>query len=260
MAMNYDLKADQVLKMLGYSEPMGEHFVNVFEQENHIKLPQCLKNFYTVAYNCPLLSTADIWTDRMWFLYEAIEEEIEEYKEVYGDNPEEGADDEYYQFTQFLSKIPREQWAEHVTNYLEIGSDYGAGVVIWGISIADLDKEDPPVYYLHEENEITDWEPLGCTLSEFFMLVVCDAILCRQYQTAQRVLKQTDIHCQLEDYDEVEATAKKLGLDTSAFKNQVLSWGKVVCGYDEDRNLLLVADINDNYNQLFRVCTLSVRK
>lgn len=258
MAINYDLKADQVLKMLGYNEPAGEGFINRFERENNIKLPQCLRDFYTVAYKCPLLSTADIWTDRMGFLYEAIEEEIEEFEEDYGDNPEEGADDEYYQFTQSLARIPKEQWPEYVTDYLEIGSDYGAGVVIYGICVKDLGKKDPPVYFLHEEDEMTDWKPLCGTLSEYFLLVLCDAILCYQYDTARRVLDKAGMDFNLCHYDKAEEPAEEMGIDLSVLKKQVLSWGEVACGYDEEKKLLIVAGINDNYKCIFRTGTIAV--
>lgn len=256
MALNYDLKAEQVLKILGYSEPVGEEFINGIEQKYNIKLPKCLRDFYMVAYQCPLLSTADIWTDGIRFFYEVIEEEIQDFYEDYKDNPEEGADDEYYQFTQFLSKIPKEQWPEHVTNYLEIGSDYSAGVVEYGICVKDLDKEDPPVYYLHEADEITDWKLFCNTLSGYFMLVLCDALLCKHYKTASYVLTEAGFGFNLCKYDEAEETSKELGIDLSTLKEQVMSNGKATWGYDEEKNTLIVASTDNNYKCFFWVCTI----
>ena len=78
MSINYNIKADQILGILGYNQPAGEGFLNGFERENNVKLPLCLRNFYKVAYKCPLLSTADIWTDDMFFYYKQIKEEIED--------------------------------------------------------------------------------------------------------------------------------------------------------------------------------------
>lgn len=259
MAFNYNLKAEQVLKILGYTEPVGEKFINGIEEKYNIKLPKCLRDFYIVAYKCPLLSTADIWTDGISFFYEAIEEEIKDFEEDYKDNPEEGADDEYYQFTQFLSKIPKEQWPEHVTNYLEIGSDYSAGVAEYGICVKDLGKEDPPVYYLHEANEITDWKPLCSTLSEYFMLVLCDVLMCKRYNTARHILTQAGFNFNLCKYDELEETSKKLGIDLSTLKEQVMSNGKVTCGYDEEKKMLITAGTDNNYKCFFWVCNIQLK-
>ena len=84
MSINYNIKADQILGILGYNQPAGEGFLNGFERENNVKLPLCLRNFYKVAYKCPLLSTADIWTDDMLFYYKQIKEEIEDFKKITG--------------------------------------------------------------------------------------------------------------------------------------------------------------------------------
>ena len=50
MSINYNIKADQILGILGYNQPAGEGFLNGFERENNVKLPLCLRNFYKVAY------------------------------------------------------------------------------------------------------------------------------------------------------------------------------------------------------------------
>ena len=46
MSINYNIKADQILGILGYNQPAGEGFLNGFERENNVKLPLCLRNFY----------------------------------------------------------------------------------------------------------------------------------------------------------------------------------------------------------------------
>ena len=257
MPVNYNITACQALKILGYANPESGKFLDGIEEEYNIKLPAVLRDFYKQAYGCPLLSTADIWTDKFYTLYEVIEEQIEEFKEEYKDNPEEGADDEYYQFSQSMAEIPREEWKEHVKNYLEIGSDYGAGVVNYGICIDDLDKEDPPVYYLNEDDEMTDWKLLCNTLSGYFMLILCDTLLCKQYRTAWEVLTKDGWDYNIYESDEIEETAGEIGVDLSALKPQVLSWGEVTCGYNEERKMIVAACIGDNYKPPFVVGTIA---
>lgn len=265
MPVNYNITAAQVLGMLGYDNPESGEFLDGVEEEYNIKLPAVLRDFYKAAYKCPLLSTADIWTDKLYTSYEVIEEQIEEFEEEYRDNPEEGADDEYYQFSQSLAKIPREEWHEYVKNYLEIGSDYGAGIVSYGICIDDLDKEDPPVYYLNEddgmdldeEDGMAGWKLLCNTLSEYFMLVLCDVLLCRQYRTAWKELNEDGWDYNVYESDEIEETAGETGVDLSALKPQVLSWGKVTCGYNEERKMIVAACIDDTYKPPFTVGTIA---
>ncbi|MFG6327890.1 MAG: SMI1/KNR4 family protein [Lachnospiraceae bacterium] len=257
MSINYNITAGQVLSMLGYDNPESRKFLDGIEKEYNIKLPAVLRDFYEPAYGCPLLLTADIWTDRFCTLYEVIEEQIEEFEEEYKDNPEEGVDDEYYKFSQFLAKIPREEWQGHVTNYLEIGSDYGAGVASYGICINDLDKEDPPVYYLNEDNEMTDWRLLCNTLSEYFMLVLCDTLLCKQYNTAREALNKDGWDYNIYKSDETEKAAGRVGIDLSALKPQVLSWGKTTCGYDKERKMIVAACVDDNCELPFMAAAIS---
>lgn len=260
MAINYNITASQILRILGYDNPESRGFLAGIEKNYNIKLPAVLWDFYKAAYECPLLSTADIWTDKFCSLYEIIEEQIEEFKEDYGDNPEEGAEDEYYKFSQFLAKIPKEQWHEHVTDYLEIGSDYGAGVVNYGICINGLDKEDPPVYYLNEDDGMTEWKLLCNTLSEYFMLVLCDTLLCKQYNTAWKILNEDGWDFNVYESDETEETAEEMGIDLSKLRPQVLSWGETACGYDEEREMIVVACIDDNYKSPFTVATIAKKQ
>ncbi len=63
-------------------------------------------------------------------------------------------------------------------------------VVTFGICETDLEKEDPPVYYLHEADSIKDWNVLTNTLSEFLGGVVCDMLSGVNYSTAQDVLEE----------------------------------------------------------------------
>jgi len=82
MSIKYDLTAIEILKLLGYSKPIGKENLEVFEKEKDLKLPSCLFDFLSVAYDNPLLTTADIWTG-LYFSYEDIEERIEDDKEYW---------------------------------------------------------------------------------------------------------------------------------------------------------------------------------
>lgn len=259
MQLNYNIKADQILGILGYNEPAGGEFLNEFERENNIKLPLCLRNFYKVAYKCPLLSTAGIWTDDMFFYYKQIKEEIEDFKKDYWDNPEENEEDiERTSFWKVLYETPEEQWPEYVANYLEIGSDYGADVVRYGICVDDLDKEDPPVYRIFEDDELTEWKLLCNTLSEYFLMVISDAILCIYYKTAGYVLQEAGWNFDLCSYDEIEETAESIGIDISTMKShEHFSRGKVTCAYDEERKMLIVAGIYEDDKYPLVVCNIS---
>lgn len=220
MAVQYNVSAVDIIKMLGCTNPVGkeewkelrEQYQNscstdksrmeIFEEEYHQKLPPILDEFLRLANDRPLFETADIWAAGYcfpYFSYEDIAQRIEEDKEYWEENPEECTDDEYYQF----SKIPKEQWKEHVLNYLQIGSDYAAGVVNFGICETDLEKENPPVYYLNEADSIKNWKVLTNTLTEFLGGVVCDMLSGVNYTTAQDVLEEDWEFCEYNNLDQL---------------------------------------------------------
>ena len=108
-----------------------------------------------MAVDSPLFETADIWTkkrDFFWFSHDSIQEWIDSEKEYWEKAPQKYADkkyadNEYYQ----LYKLPREQWGSRVENYLQIGSDYGAGISKLGICLNEIGQDNPPVYILMED-------------------------------------------------------------------------------------------------------------
>ena len=125
MSFRYDLTAIEILRLLGYTEPVGKDVLLKAEQEKNLKLPPALFEFWSLAADSPLFKTADIWTkkrDFFWLSYDSIQEWIDSEKEYWEKAPQKYADNEYYQ----LSKLPREQWGSRVENYLQIVSDYGA--------------------------------------------------------------------------------------------------------------------------------------
>lgn len=218
MAIKYDLTVFEILKLLDCGEPKDNPTPEEQEKENQIKLPTILSDFLNIAHENPLFSTSDIWTGMasdLYFFYEEIEEMIEEDKEYWEENPEEYADNEYFQF----SKIPKEQWPSRVADYLEIGSDYGAGVVTFGICINDLEQENPPVYTLHEADSLTEWKPCTHTLSDFLMHVVCGILACEDYNTAIEVLdKKGWVIRETKNSEDIKEILSQRNIDMSAMK------------------------------------------
>ncbi|MDE7243691.1 MAG: hypothetical protein K2O18_06925 [Oscillospiraceae bacterium] len=220
MAVNYNLNALEILKILG-GTPSPDYVPDP-------QIPAMLNSFLSMAKNNPLFATPDIHVDReTWFSYDSIQERIDEDAEYWREHPEECEDDEYYSFSQ----LPRDRWHEKTANYLYIGSDYAAGVVVWGIREEDLNKEDPPVYMLHEMDEPAGWKVFSETLSGFLMYILCGSTLgCEFYDTAKNVLEKQGWR-----YEACEKPA-----DVS--KEYSFVFGMTVCGgWDAENNVLLVS-------------------
>ena len=156
MAVQYDVSAMELIRLFGCDKPASGALWEV-------KMPALLEEFLRLAKDQPLFETSDFWSGGPYFFYEDIEERIEDDEEYWEEDPEEYEEDEYYQ----MSKIPREQWGEHMPDYLQIGSDYGVGCVTYGICETDLEKEDPPVYIWNEADSLKDWRVLTDSLSVF---------------------------------------------------------------------------------------------
>ena len=213
MAIQYHPAPIDILKFLGCTERKGEMFLEDFASKNNIKLPPLLFDFLSLAWEHPLFRTSDLWvSDRLGFYYEELEETIEEWEEDWKEDPQAYEEDFLYQ----MSKIPKEQWPERVPDYLQIGSDYGAGVVTFGICVSDLDQPDPPVYRLHEADEENEWVLMDESLSMFLMRVLADTLSCSEYDTAMRVLEKAGWQCsKSESMSEAQERADKLGIDLS---------------------------------------------
>lgn len=240
MGFRYDLTAVEILKLLGYTEPVGKDALLLAECEKNLKLPPILFEFLSLAADSPLFKTADIWTKKrnfFWFSYDSIQEWIEGDKEYWEKAPQEYADNEYYQ----LYKLPREQWGSRVPNYLLIGSDYGAGVSKMGIRLDDLEQNNPSVYILIEGNSLFDWKIIDDHLSDFLMRSICDVLCCGEYDTAVDVLEEMGWVSD-EVYQEDFPT-----LDMDALLKQKSMYGAdAVCGcaYSEADNLLVAVKID----------------
>lgn len=230
MPFNYDISVLELLDVLGCKPGP--------DCQPDPRLPALLNDFLSRACQQPLFRTADIWTDHPdWFSYEAIEERIEEDREYYEEHPEELEGDSYAPFFQ----RPKEQWPALVENYLEIGSDYAAGVVEFGIREADLDQADPMVYMQHEEDEPTGWKPFTATLTGYLKYVLC-AILCGEsYHTGQHVLEKagwTYAECEKPE----DAPMIPCVFDLS-----------VCCGYDADTNTVLAIMSDTQWCKAFQI-------
>lgn len=226
MAIKYNLTPVEVVKLFGYTEPEAKEELELFEKENHIKLPKLLFNFLSLVRNKELLSTADIWVDSdslPYFSYQYIEEGIEDCKGDY-DDPEFREQNAFYPYF----KIPKEQWPEFVDNYLQVGSDYAAGVVFYGIKEKELIQENPPVYMLHEADPLEDWKLIAPTLSEYLMCILLDALAGVEYRTAQEVLNENGWEFYEEEYKdekEVKEQLAKRKIDLSLMKKNISFYG-----------------------------------
>ena len=232
MSVNYELSALEILKILG-GKPSPNYTADPM-------IPAMLNEFLSMAKDNPLFATPDIHVDReTYFSYESIQERIEEDKEYWESHPGECEEDAYYPFSQ----LPRERWPEKVANYLHIGSDYAAGVVVWGIREDGLNKEDPPVYMLHEEDEPTGWKVFSQTLSGFLMYILCGSTLCcESYSTAKNVLSK-----QGWTYEKWEKPA-------DVPKEYAFVFGMTVCGgWDAETNALLVAQTDGAVCRGYRI-------
>lgn len=244
MSFRYDLTAVDILKLLGYTEPVGKDALLQAEHDKGIKLPPALFEFWSLAADCPLFKTADIWTkkrDFFWFTYDSIQEWIDCEKEYWEKALQQYmdkkyADNEYYQ----LYKLPKEEWKSRVLNYLQIGSDYGAGIIKFGICLDEIGQENPLVYMLIEGSSLADWK-IDDNLSDFLMRSICDVLCCGEYDTAVEVLEEMGWISE-EAYQENFPT-----LDMNALLKQKSMYGAdAVCGcaYDDEENLLVSVKID----------------
>lgn len=239
MSFRYDLTAVDILKLLGYTELVGKDALLQAEHGKDIKLPSALFEFWSLAADCPLFETADIWTkkrDFFWFTYDSIQEWIDSKKEYWEKAPHKYADNEYYQ----LYKLPKEKWKSRVLNYLQIGSDYGAGIIKFGICLDEIGQGNPPVYMLIEGSSLADWK-FDDNLSDFLMSSVCDVLCCGEYDTAVDVLEEMGWISE-EAYQE---NFPALDMDT-LLKQKSMYGADAVCGcaYDDEENLLVSVKID----------------
>lgn len=135
MSYNYQLSPLEILELLGCEPAPG------YQPDQ--RLPRLLNDFLSRAASPlgqQLFRTADIWTSRpARFLYDDIADTLKRHRDYWAKHPDKWQDSEYYPFGQ----LPREQWPQLMPDYLQIGSDYAAGVVEFALRAADLALPEP---------------------------------------------------------------------------------------------------------------------
>lgn len=248
--MQYNLSAIEILSFFGYDKSMTANKLDDFADKNSIVLPKEYRNFMETAYNCPLLKTADIWTDvdDLSMYYDTLIDRIADYAEEWEEDPEFYKEDELYQ----LSQLPQEQWKSKVLNFLEIGSDYGAGIVTFGISPNNMNENDPPLFWQHEADPCTMWKPdlYGRRISDFLLDVVLNALNLTSYETAERSLKSEGWeYTDLTAKESFENCMKKANIDFEQIKrygNSDDGASKLFCCCDRENNIFYTGKISVN--------------
>lgn len=248
MRFQYNLTASDLLKQLGYTNVVKNNSIKkeettCLEQDKNLKLPPVLSEFLNLAKDCPLLSTADVYTnfEQLRFLYDDIQEWIDYDTEYWEKNPEKYKENEYFQ----LSKLPKEQWEIYVPNYLIIGSDYAAVVVQFGIRLSDIQQDNPPVYMNHECDSIFDWQLFDETVSDFLIRTLCDVLCCTYYNTASHILKEAGWTFRKLSKEDL---SKQID-DMSAMLRCKSKYTVYGCAYSKEENRLLTVRFDkDNSN------------
>lgn len=243
MSIEYKLLATDILDIL--SNIPKKKYVNeklrFIETKYDIVLPHIFKQFMRSSNK--MLKTADVWNyseERSWyFLYEWINITIEETEKI-------SSDSEYFSFVH----SPISEWNNLVDDYMIIGSDYAAGIVYFGIKKTDLNMKNPPVYMYHEANHITEWNLMFNHLSDYFLTVVCDAILCECYNTAQKILIKYNWNYEVYDTG-LKEILNKYGIETdnlqklsSMYQTSDDDW--ISCCYDSEEKVLFVFKNSEN--------------
>ena len=245
MSFKYNLTVTEILQKMGYTKTK-DNILN--EQQKGIVLPAVLNDFLSLAINTSLFSTSDVWVQTrrfICFLYDYIEENIEDEKEYWENDNSDADESEYYKFY----KLPKEQWKDIVPNYLLIGSDFAAGIINFGICITDLDKSDPPVYMNHECDSICEWKLYTNSISEFLMLVFCDILSYEMYDTAMDTLE--DEGWEADILSEYELNDYKIDFDAMVKYPSFYDRNALLgCAYDEDKHILLVVKFDENNEEI----------
>lgn len=252
MSFKYNLTVTEILEKMGYTKTK-DNILN--EQQKGIVLPAVFNDFLSLAVNTDLFSTSDVWVQTrsmICFLYDYIEENIEDEKEYWEKDKSSAEKSEYYQFY----KLPKEQWKDIVPNYLLIGSDFAAGVVEFGICVTDLDKKDPPVYMNHECDSICQWKLYANSISEFLMLVFCDVLSCEMYDTAMDTLE--DEGWNVETLSKKELNNYEIDFDSMVkYPSTYDADALLGCAYDEDNHILLVVKFDESNEEILNCIAYS---
>lgn len=262
--MTDPVSVDAILSFLTLpSEPQTDR-LDQFEREYSIQIPARLRDFWNRT-NGKWMSTADVWTvlkrDSIFsFAYDWLEDSIEDWSEDWKENPGEYQDTSLYQ----LSKVPKERWPDYADNYLLIGSDFAAGICLFGIRLADLDQDDPPVYYQHECDDPMIWKPLyDQPLSAFLLAILCDVLACEIYHTAKPTLEENGWKWnKYEGLETIRSQLSERGMDFLHILDTCPAWTSMSgeegrCFLDEESKILYILIRGANGD---RLCVISRRE
>lgn len=244
MSIEYKLSAADILDIFS-NIPKKKNInqkLEFIEKKYNIILPEIFKRF--MCSSNEMLKTADVWDyskeQSFYFLYDWINIIIKESDEIIS------ADSEYFSF----ADSPVSEWSNFVDDYMMIGSDYAAGIVYFGIKKTDLNMDNPPVYMYHEANNITQWNLMYNNLSDYFLTVVCDAVLCECYSTAKKVLINYNWNYEIYDtglqkiLNKYQIKIDNLRKLSSMYRTSADDWFS--CCYDSDRKVLFIFQNKEN--------------
>jgi len=184
MGIEYNLSPVEILNIFGNIPEIWKNAseeLAMFQEKHKVKLPDIYIGFMKSASD--ILETANITTKNPSFFFDEIEYTLKhlDEKELSGNFRD------YLPFTQVL----KENWNELTDDYLIIGSDYGAGIVSFGIRKQDLNKENPPVYqHFETESVLDEWKLIWNHLSDYLLTVVCDVLTETDYMFARETLRK----------------------------------------------------------------------
>lgn len=251
MKLEYNVSAKSVLDFFGLTEGNTSEY-----PLSRDSMPEQLWAFVEVALNNPILKTADFWANGKFLsLYQDyIEQEIEDTREDWEEDPDSYQDDTCYQ----LSQLPRERWSEKVSEFLVIGSDYGAGVVCYGIRQEQLHDTDPPVYMNHEADDITDWRLWRNRVTDYLLEIVYDSLWETCYDTAHRILeKHGFLYTKFTSATDIQRLVDENGIDSAALIRMESTYldasESLACCYDPQKQVLYMFKFKQ---QIVEICEI----
>lgn len=259
MAMRYDLSSIEILKALGYSQVVGQEWLENLKREKQIALPQVYCDFMELVVDCPLFGVSDLFVGKMvpgvlmpQMFYDCMQHTVQSQAGQWSEQP-----DPLERSLHEIADIPMANWPDKFDNYLLIGSDYDGSMEVFGVRTKDLQEKDPPVYtqQVSKDTAVFDWTLKWGKLSEFLMDMLFKALMDVE---AEQALTAKGWRCE-EYYDEEEedwvapkAVLKRYGIDFSKLqKRKARSGEEIFCCYDEERNVFFVGDIDEGEINLY---------
>jgi len=221
-----------------------------FQKEHQVKLPDMYIEFMNSAND--ILETADIITKKPHFFFDEIEDSLKYLteKELTSNFSD------YLPFTQ----IVKGNWNELIDDYLVIGSDYGAGIVFFGIRKEDLNQENPPVYQRFETDSILDdWKLIWNHLSDYFLTVICDVLIETQYMTARETLRKNHwVYKAFTTKLQKDEILSKYEIELTSLPHIFSVWIQsskdwVSCCYDKNQKILFLFRYIKNHKNIITV-------